>query len=438
VGKSYGLLADPIRYFSNPNHNGIILRRTNDELRELIWKSKELYPKLFPKAKWSEQKSTWTFDSGAQHWFSFLDRDEDVLRYQGQAFNWIGFDELTQWATPFTWDYMSSRLRTIDPTLELCQRGTANPGNRGGWWVRKLFIDPATPGESFWATDIDGKTIIQPDYLPDGKINPKAGLPMFKRRFIPSNLMDNPYLTHNDDYLTNLLALPEILRKQLVEGNWDVFDGSAFPEFNKNVHVIEPFDIPKNWRKFRGGDWGYSSPGCFLWFAIDPDGTLIVYREYYFKLLTADIVAQRAMEMEAGETLSVARLDSSVWHKRGDTGPSIAETMNQYGMRWAPSDRSPGSRHSRKIELHKRLAVNPDTGKPGILFFNTCVNIIRTLPQQALDPHDNEDVDTKGEDHAYDACTYGCMSRPLSKILLYDFRNPTKIPFEPYDSSFGY
>ncbi len=56
-GKSYGLLADPMRYFDNPNFNGIILRRTNDELRELLWKSQELYPKAFQGAKWQEKKS---------------------------------------------------------------------------------------------------------------------------------------------------------------------------------------------------------------------------------------------------------------------------------------------------------------------------------------------------------------------------------------------
>ena len=64
-GKSFGLLADPMRYFSNPNFNGLILRRTNDELRELIWKSK-LYPKAYPGAKWQEKKSQWVFPSRCQ------------------------------------------------------------------------------------------------------------------------------------------------------------------------------------------------------------------------------------------------------------------------------------------------------------------------------------------------------------------------------------
>jgi len=76
-----------MRYFSNPNFSGLILRRTNDELRELIWKSQELYPLAFKGAKWGEKKSQWTFPSGAKLWFSYLERDQDVLRYQGQSFS---------------------------------------------------------------------------------------------------------------------------------------------------------------------------------------------------------------------------------------------------------------------------------------------------------------------------------------------------------------
>lgn len=82
-GKSIGLLADPMRYFGIPAFNGLLLRRTNDELRELVWKSQELYPKAYPGAKWQEKKSQWTFPSGARLWMTYLERDDDVLRYQG-------------------------------------------------------------------------------------------------------------------------------------------------------------------------------------------------------------------------------------------------------------------------------------------------------------------------------------------------------------------
>ena len=69
-GKSFALLADPLRYCHNPNHRGLLLRRTLDELTELIDKSRQLYPKAFPGAKFRESKSTWVFPSGATMWFT--------------------------------------------------------------------------------------------------------------------------------------------------------------------------------------------------------------------------------------------------------------------------------------------------------------------------------------------------------------------------------
>jgi len=144
-GKSFGLLADPMRYFNNPNFNGLILRRTNDELRELIWKSQELYPKAFQGAKWAEKKSQWTFPSGAKLWLTYLERDQDVLRYQGQAFSYVAFDELTQYPTAFAFNYMRSRLRTTDTTLPIYIRATTNPGGSGHGWVIAVLTSPRLP-----------------------------------------------------------------------------------------------------------------------------------------------------------------------------------------------------------------------------------------------------------------------------------------------------
>ena len=79
-GKTYSLIVDPLRYCNNPNMNALILRRTNDELREIIHKSQEMYPQAFPGAKWMEKKSQWTFPSGARIWMTYLEQEKDVLR----------------------------------------------------------------------------------------------------------------------------------------------------------------------------------------------------------------------------------------------------------------------------------------------------------------------------------------------------------------------
>ena len=432
-GKSYAMLADPLRYMGHPQFSGLLLRHTTEELRELIWKSQEMYPKIYPGIKWSERKMQWVAPSGARLWFSYLDRDEDVLRYQGLAFSWVGFDELTQWSTPFAWNYMRSRLRSTAADLPIYMRATTNPGGPGHAWVKKMFIDPSRPGKSFWATDIDTAQVMS---YPKG--HSKAGQPLFKRRFIPAMLTDNPYLAEQGDYETMLLSLPEHQRKQLLEGNWDVSEGAAFPEFNRQIHVIDPMDIPKSWVKFRSCDYGYGSYSAVVWFAVTPAEQLIVYRELYVSKVLAKDLANMVLELEQNDgTIRYGVLDSSCWHKRGDTGPSLAEQMIQQGCRWRPADRSAGSRIAGKNEIHRRLQVDQFTEEPRLVITSNCTNLIAQLPIIPLDKHNPEDIDTKSEDHLYDAMRYGIMSRPRSNLWDYNpLHQKSGIPIA--DPTFGY
>ena len=432
-GKSFAMLADPLRYMGHPAFSGLLLRHTTEELRELIFKSQELYPRVWKGIKWSERKMQWLAPSGARLWMSYLDRDNDVMRYQGLAFSWIGFDELTQWSTPFAWNYMRSRLRSTASDLPIYMRATTNPGGVGHQWVKKMFINPAPFGESFDATDIEtGETLKYPAG------HSKAGKSLFKRRFIPARLSDNPYLAESGDYEAMLLSLPEHQRKQLLEGDWDVKEGAAFSEFNRDIHVVKPYTIPNNWIKFRACDYGYGSYSGVLWFAVSPSEQLVVYRELYVSKVLATDLADMILEVEAGDgNIRYGVLDSSLWHNRGDTGPSLAEQMIKKGCRFRPSDRSKGSRVSGKNELHRRLQVDEFTEEPRIVFFNNCTETISQLPALPLDKRNPEDVDTNAEDHLYDALRYGIMSRPRFSIFDFDAKVP-KPTYQPSDSKFGY
>ena len=404
-GKSFALLADPLRYCHNANHRGLLLRRTLDELTELIDKSRQLYTKAFPGAKFRESKSTWHFPSGATIWFTYLDRDKDVTRFQGQAFNWIGIDEITQYPTPYVWDYLRSRLRSTDPELQenLYMRCTANPGGVGGWWVKKMYIEGTPENKAFPAFDIDTrKTFVWPSG------HEKAGQPLFFRKFVPARLTDNPHLMADGQYEAMLRSLPDVERKRLLDGDWDVAEGAAFPEFSRTKHVVEPFDLPTNWPRIRAADYGYSAPSCVLWGAIDWDNNIWVYRELYAKHLTAEQLADRILEAEQIDPLPhYTVLDSSCWNKTG-FGPSIAEVMMRQGVRWTPSDRN---RIQGKMEIHRRLADDPYTKEPRVRFFSTCQNIVKQVAGIPLSKTNSEDVDTKAEDHAYDALRYMMMTR---------------------------
>ena len=423
-GKSYAMLVDPLRYCDKQHHRALLIRRTMPELRDLINPSQQLYSKAYPGAKWREQEKEWRFPSGARIEFGYAENLTDALRYQGQSYTWIGIDELPQYPTPDIYNFLRSSLRSVDPEIPVYMRATGNPGNVGSLWVKEMFVDPCESNKRF-----------------DVEIPTPMGVKTISRKFIPAKLQDNPYLMQTDDYYAMLASLPEVQKKQFLEGDWDAYESSSFPEFNRQIHVIEPFDIPRNWMRFRAADWGYSSPACCLWFAVDYDNNLFVYRELYTKRNTADIFARKVLEMEDGEYIRYGILDSSTWARRGDIGPSIAETMIQEGCRWRQSDRSPRSRIAGKVEVHKRLRVDEDTGYPSMFIFSNCLNLIRTLPMLPVDKNNPEDVDTTADDHAYDALRYGCMSRPIHPVSQRgnDFLTSTeRQDSAPADSIFGY
>ena len=412
-GKSYAMLVDPLRYCHRAAHRALILRRSMPELRELIDKSRELYPRAFPGCKFREVEKLWNFPSGAKVEFGFLERDADVYRYQGQAYSWIGFDEITHLPTEFGWNYLASRLRTTDPDITPYLRCTANPGGVGAHWVKKRYVDPFEPNESFKGDD--GLT----------------------RKFIPARLDDNPYLAKDGRYEEMLRALPPVQRRQLLEGNWDITEGAAFTEFDSEVHIIAPFQIPIGWERVKGIDYGYASESACIWATVDPsDGTLIVYRELYKKGLTGVDLGAIIAQMELEDPFSVQGvLDTAAWARTGTTGPTVGESLQKAGHKLRRADKN---RIQGKIQLHEYLKVQ-QSGRPRLQIFNTCPNLIRELQSIPLDKSNPEDVDTHAPDHAYDALRYLIMSRPKINDPLSQMRYlRMEQAYTPADKEFGY
>jgi len=412
-GKSYAMLVDPLRYAHRAAHRALIIRRSMPELRELIDKSRELYPKAFPGCKYREVEKLWNFPSGAKIEFGFLERDADVYRYQGQAYSWIGFDEITHLPTEFSWNYLASRLRTTDSEIIPYMRCTANPGGVGAHWVKNRYILPSEPDTSFIGKD--GLT----------------------RKFIPARLEDNPFLAMDGRYEKMLKALPPTQRKQLLEGNWDVNEGAAFTEFSLEEHVIPPFQIPIHWDRVKGIDYGYASESACIWATIDPsDGTLIVYRELYRKGLTGQDLGTIITEMEVEDPFSVQGvLDTAAWSRTGTTGPTVGETLVRQGHKLRRADKN---RIQGKIQIHEYLRLQP-SGRPRLQIFSSCPSLIRELQSIPLDKTNPEDVNTHAPDHAYDALRYLIMSRPRVNDPLAQMRHlRMEQAYTPADADFGY
>ena len=409
-GKSYAMLVDPLRFMHIKEHRALLLRKSMPELRELIDKSRELYPKAFKGARFREVEKIWKFPSGATLEFGYLDRDADVYRYQGQSYTWIGIDELTQYPTEFPLQYLQSRLRTTNQLIKCYIRCTANPGGVGGNWVKKRYLDPAPPNDSF------------------------VGKDEITRKFIPARLDDNPYLSEDGKYEKMLSSLPPVQKKQLLEGNWDVSEGAAFVEFDYDKHCIAPYNLPKHWLRVKGIDYGYAAESAVIWGCIDPtDETLIIYRELYQKGLTGQDLAKRIFEFEKEDRLSVSGvLDTAAWARTGTTGPTVGEVLTMAGHKLRRADKN---RIQGKIQIHERLKLN-DKGRPRLQIFKSCPNLIREIQSIPIDPNKPEDVDTHAADHAYDALRYLIMSRPRSQTSFEQMQQHKR--WTPSDPTFGY
>lgn len=424
-GKSTALIVDPLAYIHNPNFRGVIIRRTMPELKDLIERAKDIYYKIVPTVQWRVKDSLFVFPSGARIEFDFLDNEADVERYRGQEYTWMGIDEITQ-LPEYSWYYkLKGSLRTADATLKTYIRATCNPTGVGIDWVKE-----------YWrVSETEPNTTLREVYqTPIGEIT-------LTKKWLQSTIFDNPDLIKADPtYVAKLMAAPPHLRKAWLEGDWDSIEGAAFQEFDKSIHTCQPFDVPKNWPRFRGADYGYGDGAACIWIAISPEKTYYVYREFVVngrsaeKRYNAREFAINIRELEAEEHIRYGILDSSVWAQRGDSGPSLAEQMIKEGTRWRPADKSRGSRISGKNQLHQLLQVNPSTSKPNIIFFNTCLQTIRMMAGIPIDKNNAEDVDTDSPlDHQYDALRYAVMSRPQPSYLIRD-----SLPPKPINSTFGY
>jgi hypothetical protein len=386
------------------NWRAIFFRKTYPQLAELVRRGKELYQPLG--VKYNDTKHIFRFPNGAELQLASLDRDGDVERYQGHQYTFIFFDELGNWASDYCWTYMSSRCRSAAGVP--CQMlGAGNPGGVGQGWIKNKFID------GFKADVMYKIPVVKKD---DGQWE------YISQCFIPSKLEDNPsLLDRNPQYKTYLLSLPEMMRRALYEGDWDIYSGQVFEEWRRDRHVIKPFALPPDgWYKFYSLDWGYAKPYSISKIAVNYDGKVIKYGEIYGckKEEVNKGVKESSMEAAAkawehalieGVTHMVA--DPACWN-RNDSFPAPADSFEKAGFKMIKGNHD---RLAGVNTFHDFLRQNDENGQPMFQVFTTCYHTIRTLPALLPDPHNPEDVDSKMEDHIYDSDRYALMSDFVSR-----------------------
>lgn len=358
-----------------PNLRCLLLRRTLPELREnhQLPLQKELYGFV----KYNSDEKSFTFPNGSRIRLGYCDTEADVYQYQGQEYDVIGLEEATHF-TESQKDFLITCNRSTRTDFKPRMYYTSNPGNVGHVWFKRLFIDR------------EYRNNERPeDY-----------------EFIQALVYDNDILMQtNPEYVTALENLPEDMKKAMLYGDWNVFEGQFFQEFNSVYHVVKPFDIPNNWELYTTLDYGLDKCACYL-IAQSPDNHFYVIDEIYESDLIVSDAAKKILEMEhkwlqpdinPGRSIRMRVAPPDLWNRDATTGKSAFDLFYENGVNWAKgnNDRINGwlaLKEMLKVVEVKDQETNKLVGDCQLKIFNTCTNLIRTLPQLQHDEVKRNDV----------------------------------------------
>ena len=393
------------------------MRSTFPELREIMDRAFGLFPQLG--ADWRASDKRWKFPPhGSTIEFGYGETWAEVQQYVGQEFTWLGYDELGKMPEERSWLLLLSRLRSKVPGTKVYARASANPGGAGHAWLSRRFIKPT----------VMGTRVVADEYKDplDGSIR------ILTRRFIPSRVTDNKILLRNNPlYYAQLQQLPETLRKQLLEGDWESGSGFALSELGETSHLVAPFEIPDYWYRFAGADWGFAHPWTFVGGAQDPEGNVYVTHAVGGRRDLIDTIAGQILDQDEpsrGErrkvTWQLVAGGHDFWHDRkahGETGPTDAERLMGAGI---PLTKATISRKSGLNNLRWYTTLN-GVKHPRLRFFDTpqvrkLVEQLRSIVTDPDNPEDALKVDADpdtgvGGDDFYDALRYMMMLRPYTK-----------------------
>jgi len=413
----------------------LIVRRTYKELTNNHINF--LVSELKGVARYNKTDKIFTFYNGSTITFGYCNADNDVLQYQGAEYDIIFLDEATQlkeeWIKKIT-----ACLRGVNEFPKRIYY-TMNPGGESHAYIKRLFIDRKYE-----------KGEVPEEYT-----------------FIKSLVTDNMALMESQpDYIKQLEALPPKLRKAWLEGRWDIFEGAYFEEFrvepdeiecekhgitaeqaleeHRWTHVVEPFDIPKDWKIYRSYDFGYGKPHSFGYWAVDYDGVAYRILEAYGCTDTPN----EGVKWTAKEQFTYARqleeqhpwlkgkkiigvADPAIWE--GSHGISVAEDAEKCGIYF---EKGNNERIAGWMQVRERLKFD-ENGYAMMYFFNTCKAIIRCMPLMMFDEHKVEDLNTDLEDHCLDETRYFCMMRPIAPRNIETKQKPMHDPLNQFEEEHG-
>lgn len=385
--------------------HGLILRRTFPETDEIRNQAFNMLMSLPNAPKWHATDKKFTWKSGADLEIGHLDCREDLTRYIGRPFTWVGKDELTHWPTSYEHDFLMSRMRSTNPNLIPRCISTGNPGGVGHNWVMKRWhIDEFPEGNRPFTETIQVNNVSK----------------HHTRIFFPARLEDNPSLDNSGNYRATLMRMDEKTRKMLLDGRWDVTEGAFFPEWDPKIHVISPREIPRECQRWMGGDWGTAKPYWFGWGALLPWGEVWLYRELYpeqpdnkTNVGTYENAHQVAKKIQAIEAMSDEYVreryldytcfsDGGITESEGGSPLTTASIFTRYNLHFQKSMKS--NKKGAIQLLREYLQVT--NGQSRLKVFSSCKNLIRVMGSIQTNKNNPEQYDSDGEDHPVDGLLY--------------------------------
>lgn len=419
-------------------------RRTLPELEQsLILRFLRYVPRSI--AKYNSQKKRAVFKNGSILWFHYCATDKDVYNYQSAEWVLLLIDQAEQFTLPMA-TYLFSRVRSAQGYP--CKiRLTANPGNRGGPWLKDRYIVPRPEELGDRALPAFGemwRPVPNPELAADKPLT---------RQFIQSRMTDNiPGMLADPDYVQRIRANPnETNRRMLEDGDWDVFPGQMFELWraqklvtSKDTELLEaglkpgtvlPWHVipDPHWRPpatvnvFGSVDYGYGNPWSGHFHAAMPDGHIVTFKEFYATKVRDVHQAERIRDWISEEWAEQKERRQTPWDIPYIVGDLPFGSRMEHGLAKSCYEvyvdhlgiplglniqLAPKGAGSRKARVQRTIgALSPHVdGFPNWQVTTACPNLIRTLPILVADPNDPDDIlhgtaEKKQEDHCVAADT---------------------------------
>ncbi|MGN1201110.1 MAG: terminase large subunit domain-containing protein [Candidatus Caccovivens sp.] len=304
----------------------------------------------------------------------FKSCDQGREKFQGTSLDYVWFDE-----EPPQDIYNECKMRVLDKCGDIF--GTMTPLKGLTWVYNTIYLNENNDSE-VWCETMEWA--------------------------------DNPYLSKKEiSAMTKCLSAEELESRRY--GKFMQNGGMVYSEFDEQIHVIDPFVVPKDWQDTISIDPGLHNPLSAHFYAVDYDGNVYVVAEHYQAEQTVEYHAEKIKQIARELNWKTDRqgylhalIDSAATQKTLSSQKNVVELFYENGILTNPNvnkDLFAG------ISVVKSYLKTSD-GRNRLFIFKNCVNLIREIKSYWWG---KDDVPIKKDDHSLDEMRYYLMTKPLNK-----------------------